>query len=236
MNIVRRVARMCADMVFVNLCEVCGRRLTHAERHICLGCELSMPLTDLHLLDFNTIHQRMAPHPPIERAAAMFHYLRDDPHVKLIHATKYFDRPEVIAYLGEIYAKRLAASSDFFNGIDRIQPVPMHWFKHLRRGYNQAAVLAEAISRVTGIPLSDALSVSRHHSTQTRKNRFERWKNASGSYCADPRECALLTGMHLLIVDDVITTGSTVKACATALHASIPSVRLSVLSLGVTQQ
>ena len=108
----------------------------------------------------------------------------------------------------------------------------MHWLKRLNRGYNQSEVLANTLSKATGIEKVDALKASRGHSTQTRKNRYERWENTKGLYQVKNAEA--IEGKHLLIVDDVITTGATILACCEEIHRVSPTTRLSVLSLGVT--
>lgn len=218
-------------LIFPRCCEVCGRPLTAHENIMCLHCRLDLPLTGLHRQPFNTIHERLASHPAIERATAMFQYIRTDRYVNLILNAKYRHRPNIFRELASEYAQTLL-SEGFFDGIDAIQPVPMHWWKRLRRGYNQTNWLARGLSDATGLPIIDCLTVERAHSTQTRKNRLERWLNARNAYSVINDED--LTDRHILIVDDVITTGSTIKACAEKIHASSPTTRISILSLGIT--
>lgn len=233
LSMVRRSLEGVVDMVYPRLCEVCGKPLTRSEQYICLGCELSIPFTDCHLSDFNLIHQRLATRPPIQRAASMFYYIHDDPYIKLIHKAKYDGRPEIMRYLTTSFASTLR-STGFFDGIDAVQPIPMHWFKALRRGYNQTDIIASAISEIAGLEVVDCLKVVRRHSTQTRKGRLERWLNAKSSYGV--RNTDAITGKHILLVDDVITTGSTIRVCAETLAAATPGLKISVLSLGLTRQ
>lgn len=229
----RRALGAALDLVYPRVCEVCGRRLTPEESLMCLGCELDLPLTDYHLSDFNPIHQRLATTPPVERAASMFFYVRDDRYVRLIHNAKYNGRPEIIRELASRFTRMLLDTSGFFDGIDCVQPVPMHWWKELRRGYNQTDWLARGIAETAGIDIADVLTVVRSHSSQTLKNRFERWLNAKRSYGVT--DTSSVAGRHVLLVDDVITTGSTLKACAEALMAAEPTVRISILSIAVTR-
>ena len=229
----RRFGLEASSLVWPRVCEVCGRRLTVDESFLCLHCELKLPLTHLHREPlWNEIHQRMAPKPPIERAASLFYYLHDDPNRFLIHNAKYNGRPQIMRYLGVRYAHTLM-NEHFLDGIDMIEPVPMHWFKKLQRGYNQTDWLARGLSEVSGIPVGEHLCVSRRHSTQTHKSRMNRWLNASSSYTVvDADE---LAGLHILLVDDVITTGATITTCATLLSEAAPGVKVSVVSLGLTQ-
>lgn len=222
-----------SQLVWPRLCEVCGRRLTDAEEVMCLHCELEMPLTGLHLKpDFNIIHQRLAPHPPIERAAALFYYLRDDPYTALIHHAKYDGRPSVMRQLGHRYGLTLRQSG-FTDGIDLIEAVPMHWFKELRRGYNQTDWLATGLSDATGIEVGDHLRVTRRHASQTRMTQAERWANALKSYRLHGAD--ELRGRHILLIDDVITTGATISTCARLISEQAPGARVSVAALGLTR-
>lgn len=227
LNLVHSVA----DMIFPRLCEVCGRPLSSSEEVMCLHCRLNLPYTDLHRQPFNTIHHRLASVPAIEGAGAMFHYIRNDPYMALIHHAKYSGRPYIFDLLGRKYAATLL-NDGFLDSVDAIQPVPMHWWKKLRRGYNQTEVLAHSMAEVAGVPVLDCLKVVRHHQTQTHKSRYQRWLNARDAYCAINAD--QLADRHILLVDDVITTGSTLIACARAMKDAEPSVRISIASLAVT--
>ena len=218
-------------VIFPKVCEVCGRSLSRGEDIMCLHCKLDMPRTQLHREDFNAIHQRLAGKAPIEKATGYFYYYRDSDYARLIHKAKYNGRPIIISHLARSLVKELSADG-FFDDIDVIQPVPMHWIKQLIRGYNQSEVLAKALSDATGIAMSKSIVASQGHKTQTRKNRYERWLNTKGVYRV--KNVVGLEGKHVLIVDDVITTGSTILACCEAIHAASPTTRISVLSLGVT--
>lgn len=107
--------------------------------------------------------------------------------------------------------------------------MPLHWFRQARRGYNQSREIALGISEVTGIPVGSHLS-ARPHGSQTRRNATSRSDNAEGTYSA--KECSPIDGRHILIVDDIITTGSTMRSCAAALHAAAPQSAISVLAIG----
>lgn len=214
------------------LCEVCGAVLTHGETVMCLRCRTAMPRTRQHLDDFNELHRRLGTHAPVDRAASYFYYQRGDVYTRLIHAAKYKSRPRVSFHLGECFARELMADG-FFDGIDLLLPVPLHPSKLRRRGYNQTEVAARGISSATSIPVADNLVALRPHVSQTGLTPVERMANADGVYgVVRPTE---LDGRHLLVIDDVITTGSTLAACLERLHAAAPSATLSVLTLGLTR-
>ena len=218
-------------IIFPEVCEVCGRSLVKGEKVMCLHCDVSMPRTLVHNDEFNVIHRRLAGSTPIDRAAGMFYYYRESEYARLIHVAKYNSRPIVARQLAEMYACELKPDG-FFDGIDVILPVPLHKLKLIRRGYNQSEEIAQGLSAVTGILVGDNLVALRGHSTQTKKNSYSRWVNAQGVYAVERGD--EFEGKHVLVVDDVITTGATLLACCEAIHRVAPTARISVLSLAVT--
>lgn len=219
------------DFIYPRVCEVCGRSLLPGEEVMCLHCSYDLPRTNAHRESFNMIHRRLASVAlPVDRAAGYFHYYREGGYNDIIHRAKYQGRPALIRAMGERFARELDADG-FFAGIDIILPVPLHWFKMMRRGYNQSRYLAEGISRVTGLPVGDNLVAARSHSSQTSRSDYKRWLNARSVYVV--RRGDELRGKHILVTDDVITTGATMIACCKAILSAVPGARVSVLSLGV---
>lgn len=219
-------------VVYPEYCEVCGTPLVDGERLICLSCDLTMPRTMIHRQPTSDIHHRLAaPRLPIEKTASYFYYYRDSPYSEIIKRAKYNNRPELAKNLGKRFATELV-KDNFFDGIDLLIPIPLHRMKQLRRGYNQSEEICRGISSVTSIAIADNLH-ARSHSTQTKKNASQRAANVSGLFhVTDAKE---LDGKHLLIVDDVITTGATMRNAVEAVNAASPTARLSVLSLGATR-
>lgn len=219
------------NLIWPDVCEVCGCTLVKGEKVICLGCRLRLPRTNLHTQEFGLIHHRLAGRVPIERAAGYFYYYRSDSFTRLIHAAKYNGRPNVARYLAREYAVEIK-DDGFFSGIDLILPVPLHRFKLWKRGYNQTEYLARGLKDATGIAIGSNLVATRGHSTQTRKGSYMRWLNTRNIYdVVRPDE---LEGKHILVVDDVITTGATLQACCEAIHRSAPTATISVLTLAVS--
>lgn len=221
------------DMIFPHLCEACGTPLTRGEELICTRCRYELPRCRIHTEPFNILHQRIAGHAPIERAAAYFYYYRQSRHATLIHSAKYRGRPRIAAILARNMAEEIAPDG-FFDGIDIIVPVPMHRLKELRRGYNQSRVIAAALGKATGIEVGDALVATRRHGTQTRRGPYLRWLNSRGIYAVT--DASILQDKHVLVVDDVVTTGATLLACCEAIHRVAPSATISVLTLALTEQ
>lgn len=168
----------------------------------------------------------------IDRAAALYHYQRNTPHARLVQAGKYDHRPQIIEKLMTDYVKNQLIPSGFFNDIDLIVPVPLHWTRLLTRGYNQSARLAHAVSVATGIKADDALTARRHIS-QTRLTSKGRHHSAEGTFHAIPG--ATKGASHALIIDDIITTGATVTNCAAALTDDNPTLKTSALALCATR-
>jgi len=166
----------------------------------------------------------------ISRASAFSFYTKGSRIRKIIHSLKYKGVKEVGTEMGRIYAATLK-SSGFLDGIDFIVPVPLHPSRERRRGFNQSELICCGLSEISGIPVrTDILKRVSHSDTQTKRSRYERWLNVEGIF--DVTCPHSIEGMHILVVDDVITTGSTIEACASALlHER--EVKVSVIALAV---
>jgi ComF family protein len=170
---------------------------------------------------------------PIERVAAHCFYLPDTQLATAVHAMKYHNRPDV----AEAFGRKMAnywTESGFFDGIDAIVPVPLSRSRMRQRGYNQSHRIAVGIAEITGLPVyNKVLERTDFHGSQTRLNAYERQDNVSDAFrLADP--CGL-AGHHVLLIDDIMTTGSTLLACAEQLHL-IPNLTLSIATFGITER
>lgn len=219
------------DSVFPRTCRICGQSLTIGERLMCVGCMTDLPRTYLHKIDFNTLHQRIAGSQRVDIAAGWFFYYSDSPYARLIREAKYDDRPATAHALGRLYGAELA--SDGLKGrLDVVLPVPLHRDKLIKRGYNQSLEIARGIASELDCPVGDNLVAVRAHKTQTRRSGLERYKNVEGSF--DVRHPEELDGLAVVIVDDIITTGSTVLNCINAIASKSNPSSVNILSIGVT--
>lgn len=236
-----KMLRAVTDLLMPRCCLVCGRQLGVHERHLCLRCEAGLPLTYY----WERVHNPMADklNAVLERqrepgevmpyvpAAALLFYKHDNPYRRIPQALKYGGNLSV----GKAFAQRLGlflAASDGFSDVDCVIPVPLHWVRRWRRGYNQAEVLARALAVSSGARVAPrALRRVRRTRTQTVLDASERLQNVRSVF----RVGHLPAGVrHVLVVDDTFTTGATLAACCTALRAALgPSVRLSVATLSV---
>lgn len=218
------------DMAWPNLCLLCERPLTKGEKHICSNCLFELPA--IHEISFkeNATADRFLGKIEFERAASGFRYLKDSSIQKALELLKYKGDKEVGSCLARVSAMRLHGQG-FFRDIDALVPVPLHKRKQKKRGYNQSEWIAKGIGDVTGIPVSTTvLGRSVHNSSQTTRNLWSRWENAQGLF-----ELGIshdMHGKHILLVDDVLTSGSTLEACGQVL-LQIPSIRISFFALAL---
>jgi len=217
-------------LFFPRCCVVCGAPLVEGEEAICTRCNVDMPRTNYHRRQDNPVERMFWGKFPLERATSYFFYRKGSDFRNILHQLKYGGKKELGAVMGRLMAAELA-QTDFFRGIDVIVPIPLHPRKKKARGYNQSEWIARGVSEVTGIFL-DASSMVRekHTDTQTHKSGYERWENVEGIFKLHHPE--RFTGKHVLIIDDVLTTGSTTTACADAFNG-VEGIRISVLTLAI---
>ena len=217
-----------ADMFFPNLCVACENRLVMQEKFLCIECWHDLPVTNFHFNAENKVVQLFWGRVQIENATAFFAYNKGSRYQHLIHFIKYKGLKELGYETGRRFGTALSASPEF-NSVDFVVPVPLHPKKQKLRGYNQSEWIANGISESLKKPVSvNNLQRNLHTSTQTRKNRYERWENVENIFeVIRPEEFA---GKHILLIDDVVTTGSTLESCAFQL-LQIENVKVSIATL-----
>lgn len=222
--------RELGELVFPRTCVVCGQKLLQTEKYLCLPCVLHLPYTDHHRVSGNPMEQLFYGRVPVERACAFFEFKKGSHYQQLLHELKYRGQKELGDVLGQRFGAQLAGDS-VLAAADFICPVPLHPKKERKRGYNQSFHIARGLSQALGIPLNrENLYRSAETSTQTRKSRWERWQNVEGIFAV--RDPELFDGKHLILVDDVITTGATIEACASAVLSRCQA-KISVATLAI---
>ena len=194
-----------------------------------------MPLTNFAKRKDNPIKLLFENVLPVESAAAMFWFVGGTEWQRIIHNFKYHGRWFFAQKMGEWLGEELLDSGNF-DDIDLIVPIPLHYRRRLRRGYNQSEQLALGVGRKMGVEC-DFRSVRRRHynDSQTSKSRSERWDNVEEIF--DVRRAERLRGKHILLLDDVLTTGATMASCASAIvKACEGNVRISIASLSVSRR
>ena len=221
------------DFISPRLCVVCGRRLSPTERSLCSVCQLHLPRTAFQFTPQDNPMAQLFWHlAPIERAAAFIYYQPHSEMARMVYRLKYRNSPDVGEDLGRLMATDFLLAH-YFDDIDLLLPVPLTRKRQHQRGYNQSEMLARGISDVTHLPMAPkALKRQVFRDSQTHLSRHERQENVDGIFVVTDTE--ILKGRHVLLIDDICTTGATLTACAKAL-ASIEGIRISVLTLGFTK-
>ena len=226
----RELTQGLLHFIYPRLCEGCGRPLLTNEQVLCLGCGLQMPETDYHDAAANDTAMRFAGRVPFTHATSYAWFTDDGLLQHLLHGLKYGGKTNIGHYLGRQLACSLQPA-EWIHTVDAIVPVPLHPKKEAARGYNQSVLIAEGMGAVLDIPvLPHALARKRYTESQTQKSRAERAANMQDAFIAN--KSALGRATHLLLVDDVLTTGATLEACALALLA-VKGVRVSIATVGI---
>ena len=221
------------DLISPRLCVVCGQRLTVSEDVICTKCNLHLPRTDFHQDPYENEMAKLFWHQiPVERATALFYYESHAETANILYELKYKNHPEVGEVMGRLMAKELQPSG-FFDGIDGIVPIPLAKKRQRQRGYNQSLEIARGISAITSLSIyNKVVRRKAFEGSQTNKGRWERNENVEGVF--ELKDASAIQGKHLLMVDDVVTTGATVIACVQEL-CKADNVKVSVIALGFSK-
>lgn len=218
------------ELFYPRLCVGCGRKLFQDEHFLCVECLSSLPLAQVHESEDNFVEQHLYGRPYIESATTLMVYGKETVPQKIIHEIKYHGAKELAQSMGRMLGRQMKGGR--FSSVDMIVPVPLHPKRLKWRGYNQSEWIAKGLSEELGAPVrTDLVERVVETSTQTNKNAEERWSNVKGIFAL--RQEVSTEGLkdhHLLIVDDVITTGSTLMACAAAF-SHVDNVKISAASL-----
>lgn len=218
-----------AELFFPSCCMVCSNDLILQENCVCRVCTTNLPFTNFHVLPNNTIEQIFWGRLPIQNATSILFYRKGEVVQKILQGIKYHHKTQLGIEMGRLMGKQLYDSL-FLKDVDVVIPVPLHHNKMRKRGFNQSLLLANGFSEITSIPI-DVNTVYRaeDNATQTRKGRFDRFKNVDGIFKLNDNE--QLDGKTILLIDDVVTTGSTIEALGSAILQSTKNVKLLVVTL-----
>ncbi|PSR12691.1 MAG: ComF family protein [Bacteroidetes bacterium] len=217
-------------LFYPRLCLGCGHNLPPAAELLCVTCQYQLPQTEQHLSAENAFTDIFLGRIKLETGAALYYFSKSGRVQHLIHQLKYEHKPEIGTQLGLQYGRQLK-EQPHFQTIDAVVPVPLHPQKQHQRGYNQAAEFGKGIAEGLAIPLwPEALARDLYTSTQTKKSRLDRIENVLAAFTLNQPQ--LLAGKHLLLVDDVLTTGATLEACATRILEA-PGAKVSMVTLAM---
>lgn len=216
------------NLFYPPVCAACSNLLLTQESHICTPCLYNMPRTNFHLDTDNPMAQLFWGRVKLENAAAMYYFEKGSKCRKILHQIKYRGRRELARYIGSIYGAEILRSGRFADS-DVILPVPLHSSKFKKRGFNQSEWFARGLAEILDKPLHPGVLVRfLEAETQTGKTRIERWENVKDNFRVMQAE--RIENKHALLVDDVVTTGATLEACASVL-LEYPGVKVSILTL-----
>ncbi|MBM3435086.1 MAG: ComF family protein [Bacteroidetes bacterium] len=216
------------SLFFPKTCFACGNNLFTNEKIICTSCLVRLPRTNFHKDNNNPLSRVFWGRVKVESSASLFYFRKGGRVQHLVHQLKYKGHREIGVFLGELLGSDLTGSNGF-DSVEKIIPIPLHEKKLRKRGFNQSEVFAQGLASAMKKEL-DTTSVVRTiaTSTQTKKSRYKRWENVNEIFVL--RKPETLSGKHILLVDDVVTTGATMEACIQTILLA-PGSKVSVASI-----
>ena len=212
------------DLFYPRVCAACGQPLLRNEENVCLKCRYLLPKTGYELHADNPVAQTFYGRVPFHAVTSCFFFAKSGKVQRLIHELKYKGDKEAGLFLGQQLGESIK-DAPLFQGVDYLIPVPLHPKREKQRGYNQSLLIAQGIHEMTGITIGDKYLVRTvYTSSQTKKSAEERHKNVKDIF--EVRFADELKGKHVLLIDDVLTTGATLESCAHQLE-NIPGITIS---------
>lgn len=216
------------SLIYPSICLACGNSLYKNETCLCTYCKYKLPKTQFHLDNANPVSKLFWGRVGLANAASYYQFDKGGKVQKLIHQLKYKGHQEIGVTVGKSYGKELKRAREYAD-VDMVLPVPLHPRKQRKRGYNQSSSFAQGLAASMNASYAPkVLYRSRYSDTQTKKSRFDRWKNVESIF--NLRNMESLRDKHILLVDDVVTTGSTLEACAQTL-LKVPGVKVSIVTM-----
>ncbi|HRE38330.1 MAG TPA: phosphoribosyltransferase family protein [Chitinophagaceae bacterium] len=232
MTLLREIKESVLHLLFPHVCTGCGSDLLSKDSALCMRCVEAMPETQFELHAGNPAEKTFWGRLPVAAASAQFYFTKESLMQHLMHQLKYKGNKELGIQLGRIMGEQLKNSGRF--PVDALIPLPLFPAKERRRGYNQATVLCHGMAETMHVPvLNTVITRPQHTETQTKKGRIERWKNMEGKFVLTDK--AAIENKHILLVDDVVTTGATLEACGNELLQA-ENVRLSIATLCIASR
>lgn len=219
------------ELLYPNLCPACGNHLIKNQK-LCFDCDANLPLTEFHLHKENEVTEKFDGRISIENGGALLRFTQSGRVQELIHQLKYRGNSEIGIHLGRMYGEILK-KNNAFETVDLIIPVPLHPKKEKQRGYNQSDMIAQGLSQTIGIPWQrDILIRTEYTTSQTKKSNIDRFENVKNAFAITKSN--LIKNKHILLVDDVLTTGATLEVCALNL-LDIEGCRVSIAILAIAE-
>ena len=230
MSGIKTIFNAILDLIYPRCCTGCREHLTEAQDLFCYRCSSDLPFTDYEKQKHNPFEQHFSGRIPIEFGTALFHFNKGEKIQRAVHDLKYGNNPNIGFIMGLMLAERIQSQMTDL-GIEAVIPIPLHHSKRLKRGYNQSAAIAKGICASLEIEnLERHVIRSRKTSTQTNKNRSQRLTNMKRAFTViNPKA---VEGKHILLIDDVLTSGATLESCGYAI-LGFPGTKLSMATIAI---
>jgi ComF family protein len=221
------------SLIYPRPCLICQSELPENQNHFCFQC-----IDNLHYTDFEKYEEPTSADElfwgrvKIQHVYSSLFFEKGNSTQQILHTIKYKEGKELGIYMGELMGGRIKESENY-KSIDALIPIPLHSKKGFIRGYNQSMIIAQGLSNILDIPIIEAVKRKNHHDSQTKKNRFERWDNVKSVFVSDPDQ--LKDYQHVAIVDDVLTTGSTLESAARSIKNVLPDQNISLLTVAIAK-
>lgn len=211
----REITDALIHLVYPHVCAGCHSDLLTTKAILCLKCLQALPETNFHPFPGNPVERMFYGRMSLQSATAHFYFTKESLMQILMHEIKYKGFRELAVYLGQLMGEQMAAS-ERYTSVDAMVPLPLFKSREKQRGYNQSALICQGLSAALQIPvLNTAVARNQYTESQTKKGRVERWQNMEGKF--EITDHSILQGKHILLVDDVITTGATIEACGNTI-------------------
>ncbi len=221
------------SLIYPNNCVVCETELPEQMENICFAC-----FNDLHYTYFEKYEESSLGdelfwgREKIEHVFAMLFYEKGNSTQTILHKIKYKEGHQLGIYMGGLMASKLSGVN-WIKEVDAIIPIPLHSKKNYKRGYNQSLLIAKGFSEKSKIQIREGLERKKHHESQTRKSKEERWKNVKSIFKVRAKSVHNLK--HVIIIDDVLTTGSTLESAAKTLKEYNPKLKISFVTVAIAK-
>ncbi|MBI3134118.1 MAG: ComF family protein [Bacteroidetes bacterium] len=218
--------RSTLQVIYPELCCICQANLVRGEYHVCTACAFDLPYITGNQQDVTKLSKLFWGRVTIEQVHSLFNYQKGNHVQTILHAIKYKSRPRIATHFGTVLAKSIPAD----HGLTCIVPVPLHPKKERKRGFNQSQAIAEGLSAVLELPLYNRYVIrNAFNESQTKFSKYDRYENVRSIFTVVKPK--LLEKQHVLLVDDVLTTGATIESCAAELLTAVPGCKVSIATL-----
>lgn len=221
------------SLIYPNNCEICSNETTESSPLICFGCESELDYTYFETYqDSSSCDELFWGRIKLERAYSMLMFKNGNSTQKILHAIKYKNAKDLAIDFGERMGRRLV-DTEYLSTVDAIVPIPLHNKKEFNRGYNQSQLICEGLNNISQIPIVPLIQRKRHHESQTKKDRFQRWENVSDIFTTN--SAISHSYHHVVLVDDVLTTGATLESAARTLMDQLPGIKVSIFTIAIAK-